>query len=181
MPIYVFCCSIHIFKLWSGQPSSYLLLAFPSPLAYDVFSYFIPWVFVCMYIHLSCALLVPVVIRRGCPVLWDWSFRWLGVTMWVKWIEPVAAGRAFTAFNQLPICLLRMSVLYSQAICPLLLSYVTVSMSLCFPGLIYFFNQVSIDFSANDSILFTFVLNNSPSCVCVFFVHSSVCGHVIWF
>lgn len=170
MPIYVLCCSIHIFKLWSGQLSLYLLLAFPSPLAYDVFSYFIPWVFVCMHIYLSCALLVPVVIRRGCPVLWDWSFRWLEVTMCVKWIEPVASGRAFIAFNQL---LRRQIGLYC---------FHMWQQAWVFAFWVsFFFNLVSIDFSANDSILFTFVLNNSPSCVCVFFVHSSVCGHVIWF
>lgn len=140
MQIYVLCCNIHIFRLWSGQLSLCLLLAFSSPLQYDFSSCLIPWVLVCLHIHLSCAFLVPVVIRRGWPVLWDWSFRWLGVIMWVLWIEPVGAGsEATSAFNQLPICLLRMFFLYSQAICSLLLPYVTASMILSFPGLIYLF------------------------------------------
>lgn len=39
-----------------------------------------------MYICAPCIHSVPVETRRGHWVLWDWSYRWLGGTMWV--LEP---------------------------------------------------------------------------------------------
>jgi hypothetical protein len=45
-----------------------------------------------MYVYPHVCL-VPMEVRRGNGILWNWSYQWLGITMWVLGIEPWSSER----------------------------------------------------------------------------------------
>lgn len=58
------------------------------------------WMF-CLHVHMPtmCMCLGPAEVRRGHSVPWNWSFRWLWVTMWVIKPKSESSTRGVSALN----------------------------------------------------------------------------------
>ena len=53
--------------------------------------------FVCMCVCVLCPCLVPLKVRRGCQIPWNWSYRQLWAASWVLGSEPRSSARAASA------------------------------------------------------------------------------------
>lgn len=95
-------------KLWASRDC---VVGCDRHLVWDRLSYYVArirnwsvWacilVWVCVdYMHVCDICLVPVKVRAGCQIPWNWSDRWLWATMWVLGIEPGSSTRKPSAFN----------------------------------------------------------------------------------